>query len=198
MMPARLTIPRAARRRTETRTLLAFFCLWTAVNGGLFAQDEKRPPFPPAPPPASLEEIFPGLRKRALVCIIEARIVEAGDEIAWQAADSKITISGRPVSLKLAGDNIVMAIQFTPYIRYRNGTVEGYLVIQGQIWVNRDDSGIHYQGIMQSIPVSLGEKIYFLPLGPKKNEDERSIEIFLELRPYLENPSDTPSQEHEE
>jgi hypothetical protein len=192
MISPRVTIPRrAARRRPEARTLAAFFCLWTVINGGLSAQDDTKPP-------ASLEEIFPGLRDRALVCTIEARIVEAGDEIAWQAADSKVTISGRPVSLKLAGDNIVMAIQFTPYIRDRNRTLEGYLVIQGQIWVNRDGSGIHYQGIMQSIPVSLGEKIYFLPLGPRKSQDERSIEIFLELQPYIESAHDALKQESEE
>jgi hypothetical protein len=71
----------------------------------------------------------------------------------------------------------------------------GYLVIQGQMWVNKNDGGMHYQGIMQSIPVSMGEKISFFPLGRKKNRDESSIEILFELRPYSEIAETAPKTE---
>ncbi|MDR1467703.1 MAG: hypothetical protein LBT00_00260 [Spirochaetaceae bacterium] len=181
------------------KTVVCLLLILTTARGVLWAEEGASPAEPPSVSPAppaiglSLDEIFPGLRDRALVCTIEARVVEAEDEVAWQAADSKVTISGRPVSLKLAGDNIVVALQFTPYIRFQNGSPpEGYLVVQGQIWVNKNDGGMHYQGVMQSVPVSMGEKIYFLPLGPKKSRDESSIEILFELRPYSEIAENAP------
>ena len=192
-----------ADRFPKLEAVVCFLLIFTAANGTLLAEDGADVPAGPpslspstAPPIISLDEILPGLRERALVCIIEARVVEAEDEVAWQAADSKVTISGRPVSLKLAGDNIVVALQFTPYIRFQNGTPPvGYLVIQGQIWVNKGDGGMHYQGVMQSVPVSMGEKIYFFPLGPKKSRDESSIEILFELRPYSEIAGSAPKSE---
>jgi hypothetical protein len=186
-----------AGRPPETKTIVCLLLILTTASGMLCAEEGVSPDGPPSgsaiPPATGLDEIFPGLRERALICTIEARVVEAGDEVAWQAADSKVTISGRPVSLKLAGDNLVVALQFTPYIRFQNGTPPiGYLVVQGQIWVNKNDGGMYYQGVMQSVPVSMGEKIYFLPLGPKKNRDESSIEILFELRPYSEIAENAP------
>jgi hypothetical protein len=191
---------RPADRFPEVKAVVCLLLILTTVSGTLCAE-EGAPPSEPSsastvPPIAGLDEIFPGLRERALVCTIEARVVEAGDEVAWQAADSKVTISGRPVSLKLAGDNLVVALQFTPYIRFQNGTPPiGYLVVQGQIWVNKNDGGMYYQGVMQSVPVSMGEKIYFLPLGPKKNRDDSSIEILFELQPYSETAENAPKPE---
>jgi hypothetical protein len=182
----------SARRFLEADVLL-FILLLCAASGVLFAEENEVPVEPEPPPAVSLDKIFPGLREKVLVCTIEARVVEAGDEVAWQAADSKITISGRPVSLKLTGDNVVVVLQFTPYIRFGGPmSATGYLVVQGQIWANKVDGGMYYQGIMQSIPVSMGEKIHFLPLGPKTNRDESSIEILFEVRPYSEVKESTP------
>ncbi|MDR1231267.1 MAG: hypothetical protein LBK61_07685 [Spirochaetaceae bacterium] len=173
---------------------LLLFCV--TASGVIFAEENTEPVVPVPPPAASLDEIFPDLRDRALVCTIEARVVEDGNEVAWQSVDSKVTISGRPVSLKLAGDNVVLAIQFTPYIRFQNqSSPVGYLVVQGQIWVNKSDGGMHYQGVMQTIPVSMGEKIYFFPLGPRKNRNESSIEILFEVQPYSEIAGNAPKIE---
>jgi hypothetical protein len=189
---------RPADRLPKLKTVACLLLIFTAASRTLCAEESSSSPsesssVSTAPPAIGLDEIFPGLRERALVCTIEARVVEAEDEVAWQAADSKVTISGRPVSLKLAGDNIVVALQFTPYIRFHNGTPpEGYLVVQGQIWVNRGDGGMHYQGVMQSVPVSMGEKIYFFPLGQKRSREESSIEILFELRPYSEIAENVP------
>jgi hypothetical protein len=179
----------------EARVLFFLLLICTVANGGIFAEENTEPSG--APPPISLDEIFPDLRDRALVCTIEVRIVEAENEVAWQSADSKVTISGRPVSLKLAGDNVVAAIQFTPYMRFqhRSPPIGGYLVVQGQIWVNKNDGGMSYQGVLQTIPVAMGEKIYFLPLGPRKNSDESLIEILFEVRPYSEITESVPKVE---
>jgi hypothetical protein len=191
---SRLNI-RFAEPFREARVLFSLLLVCVTASGAIFAE-ENAEPVAPAPPVASLDEIFPDLRDRALVCTIEARVVESEGEVAWQSADSKITISGRPVSLKLAGDNVVLSIQFTPYIRFQNQLLPvGHLVVQGQIWVNKSDGGLHYQGIMQTIPVSMGEKIYFFPLGPRKNHRESSIEILFEVQPYSEIAGNAPKIE---
>jgi hypothetical protein len=187
---------RSTGRFIEAKALCSLLLACAVASAPLFAEDIVDPLAATVPPGISLDEIFPGLRDRALVCTIEARVVEAEDEVAWQAVDSKVTISGRPVSLKLAGDNIVLALQFTPYIRFQSGMAPmGYLVIQGQMWVNKNDGGMHYQGIMQSTPVSMGEKISFFPLGRKKNRNDSSIEILFELRPYSESEESAPKIE---
>ncbi|GHV77641.1 hypothetical protein AGMMS49942_24620 [Spirochaetia bacterium] len=127
------------------------------------------------------DSIMPGLRERAVVLNIVARIVEQGDEEIWNSNNSKVTILGRPVSLKLIGENVVVYVQFTPYQR-ENG--RSLLVAQGQIWINVPNEGVRYQTTLQSIPLEFGEQIYFFPLGKVGSVDEARIEIQLKLLPY--------------
>lgn len=129
----------------------------------------------------SLEELLPGLKERAVVLDIVARVVEKNQQEVWNSVNSKVTIPGRPVGLKLVGANIVIAVQFTPYLRQNGNNV---LVAQGQIWVDIPNEGIRYQTTLQTIPLDFGEPIYFFPLGSVHAEDEAHIEIQLELHPY--------------
>jgi hypothetical protein len=140
-----------------------------AANAGVIAQEP------------GLEELLPGLKDRAVVLDIVARVIEQNQQEVWNSVNSKVTIPGRPVGLKLVGANVVVAVQFTPYFR-RNG--RSVLVAQGQIWVNIPNEGIRYQTTMQTIPLEFGEQIYFFPLGPAVSPDDDRIEIMLELRPY--------------
>ncbi|MDR1948257.1 MAG: hypothetical protein LBQ38_02590 [Spirochaetaceae bacterium] len=133
----------------------------------------------------SLEELLPGLKERAVVLDIVARIVEQNQREVWNSVNSKVTIPGRPVGLKLVGANVVVAVQFTPY-RRRDG--RNILVAQGQIWINVPNQGIRYQTTMETIPLEYGEQIYFFPLGSLNSQDDAHIEIQLELRPYTEDP----------
>jgi hypothetical protein len=139
--------------------------------GGLAAQE----------PPGGM---MPGLRDRAVVLNIVARIVEQDQEEIWNSNNSKVTIMGRPVSMKLIGENVVVNVQFTPY-QQENG--QSLLVAQGQIWISVPNEGIRYQTTLQSIPMEFGEQIYFFPLGKVHSDNEASIEIRLELHPYQEN-----------
>jgi hypothetical protein len=138
----------------------------------------------------SLQEILPGLRDQAMVMSIVARVVESNQEEVWNSHSSKVTIPGRPVSIKLVGENIVVAAQFTPYLREGGRNV---LVAQGQIWVDVPNVGIRYQTTMQTIPLEYGESLYFFPLGSVKSNDTAHIEIQLELRPYTE-ASEAPQE----
>jgi hypothetical protein len=133
--------------------------------------------------------MMPGLRDRAVVMKIVARIVEQDQEEIWNSNNSKVTILGRPVSLKLIGENVVVYVQFTPY-QQENG--RSLLVAQGQIWINVPNEGVRYQTTLQSIPMEFGEQIYFFPLGKVGSANEARIEIQLELRPYTESTDPAP------
>lgn len=133
----------------------------------------------------SLEEI-PGLRERAIVMRIISRIVEQDQQVVWNTENAKVTIPGRPVGLKLVGANLIVAVQFTPFLRTNGRNV---LVAQGQIWINIPNEGIRYHTTMQTIPLELGELIYFFPLGSAGTNDEASIEIQLLLEPYADAAS---------
>jgi hypothetical protein len=67
-----------------------------------------------APP---VEQFLPAFRGRALVCEISASLMDGEGSTVWTAAEKKITLPGRPVSLRLVGDNVVMVFQFTLYFR---------------------------------------------------------------------------------
>jgi hypothetical protein len=152
----------------------------------------------------SLEELLPGLKDRAVVLDIIARVVEKNQEEVWNSVNSKVTIPGRPVGLKLVGANIVIVVQFTPYLRENGNNV---LVAQGQIWVDIPNQGIRYQTTLQTIPLEFGEPIYFFPLGSvpgEKTENEARIEIQLQMYPYtavvtpLTEQAVSPETPHEE
>ena len=129
--------------------------------------------------PSLLE--LPGLRERAVVMHIISRIVEQNQEVVWDSENTRVTIPGRPVGLKLVGSNLVVAVQFTPFMRPGGRNI---LVAQGQIWINVPDEGISYHTTMQTIPLEFREQIYFFPLGSMPAKDEAHIEIQLVLEPY--------------
>jgi hypothetical protein len=135
------------------------------------------------PQEPSLEELLPGLKEQAMVMDIVARVVERNQQVVWDSTNSKVTIPGRPVGLKLVGTNIVVAVQFIPYLR-RSG--HNVLVAQGQIWINIPNEGIRYHTTMQTIPLEFGEEIFFFPLGSVDDQDDARIEVKLVLHPYTD------------
>jgi hypothetical protein len=139
------------------------------------------------PQEPSLEELLPGLKDRAVILDIVSRVVEHNQQEVWNSVNSRVTIPGRPVGLRLVGANVVVAVQFTPYFRRKGPSV---LVAQGQIWVNVPNEGIRYLTTLQTIPIEFGEPIYFFPLGPADSPGDARIEIRLELRPYAASEAD--------
>jgi len=116
---------------------------------------------------------------------IDARILENG-EITWNETHKKTTIPGRPVEIKLIGDNLVVVARFT-FIRNNSGG-QKLLVAQGQVWMADPSQGIRYQASVQTIPLEFDETVCYFPLGPQKPEDSASsIEVLLTLRPYEDN-----------
>jgi len=141
-----------------------------AASGQIYAEDQQT------------ADILPGLRRRALVVNINARVLEEKQVVVWNENHSKLTIPGNPVGIKLVGANVVVAVQFTPFVR-RGG--QHLLVAQGQIWIDDPEKGIcHYTSIL-TYPLEFGEPIYFFPLGSSQQLDS-SIEIILTVNPYSE------------
>jgi len=124
--------------------------------------------------------MMPEFRKQALVLDINARALE-NEEVIWNDVHQKITIPGTPVDLRLVGSNIIVAIQFTPFIR-RDGNV---MVAQGQIWIKDPEKGVSYYTSIQTFPMKFDEPIYFFPLGASSPLNS-SIEIKLTVNPYKE------------
>jgi hypothetical protein len=146
-----------------------FFCVLLAAGGVLWAEEP------------SLEEVLPALKDQAIVLDISARVVEQNQVEIWNEGSQKVTSPGRPVGIKLVGANVVVAVQFTPYFRRRG---QGFIVAQGQIWIDIPGRGISYQTTMQTIPLEFDEPIYFFPLGSAAENSEARIEIRLTMKHY--------------
>jgi hypothetical protein len=130
---------------------------------------------------SSLEEMLPAFKGQAVVINIIARVIENNQQEIFNSVNSRVTIPGRPVGIKLVGSNLVVAVQFTPFFG-RGG--KNVLVAQGQIWIEIPNEGIRYQTTLQAIPLEFGEQVYFYPLGSVTKPEEARIEVQLELLPY--------------
>jgi len=151
--------------------LLGTFFLFLAI-AGMYAED---PPLP---------EVPPGLRPRALTMDINARVLEKNQVVVWNETNQRLTFSGSPVNVRLEGANVVIILQFTPFIRNQGGNV---LVAQAQVLIDiPNEEGIRYHTSIQTIPMNLDEPIYFFPLGSARPQDSASIEIILTVKPYRE------------
>ena len=136
--------------RTSIRRLIpaALLCLATT---GVYAND--------------LEEAMRLLSDQALSVHIVARIIEAGEVTVWNMEVSRVTISGRAVSVRLDGSNVVVQVQFTPIQEAGN---ELKLIARGETWVSHPQSAdIQYRTTFRTMPISLGEPVVFLPLGAR-------------------------------
>ncbi|MDR0909133.1 MAG: hypothetical protein LBM77_05145 [Spirochaetaceae bacterium] len=141
--------------------------------------------------PLSAQEVQPV--EPALVLTIQARVLSEGQSELWSANISRTTVPGKPVGVQLQGSNVLVQVSFTPY-HAEDGSF--MLLAQGQIGVEMPGKGLQYQYTVDSIPVSLGELIYFFPLGNAENAskslDQAIIEMLVALNPYTQ---DTPNEE---
>ena len=152
--------------------LISVICIFAA--GILGAQEQQE---------VTAGGMRPEIRRRSLILDINARVLESENVVSWSEADRKTTISGSPVGIRLDGSNVVVSVQFTPYVR-RHGNM---LVAQVQIWFNDPSHGVNYHTSIQTIPFGFNEPIYFFPLG--QPQDSSSIEIIITVNPFREPAS---------
>jgi hypothetical protein len=113
---------------------------------------------------------------------IAARVSEAGEDAVWRVESSKCTVSGRSVSVKLVGDNIVILADFVPYTGADDSVV---LVARAQVWISSPaEEPMKYLSALESIPVKMGEKVLFFPLGVKSLEavSDQTYDIEVEIQ----------------
>jgi hypothetical protein len=134
------------------------------------------------------------MRDRAVILHMVTRVLEKDNTEAWNSDTYKVTIPGRPVGLKIVGENVAVSVQFTTY-RHRNG--KGILVAQGQIFTETPDGRVQGRTMMQTLPFDFGERIFFFPLGSGKQEDEAHIEIQIEMMRYEEIPVNSAPPDEE-
>jgi len=173
---------------------LCLFGMLLAIRAYTAAQDAEQA----MPPPGNetqnreefpLEDVLPVFKNQAVVLDINARVIEQDAQEIWHESHRRVTIPGRPVGIKMVGPNVIVALQFIPYLRRRGQSI---LVVQGQIWVDVPNQGIRYQTTMQTIPLAFNEPVYFFPLGSGNNPhnpNEAKIEILLTMRPYRDSPA---------
>ncbi|MDR3199819.1 MAG: hypothetical protein LBT68_00040 [Spirochaetales bacterium] len=130
------------------------------------------------------EEFFSEL-EQVLNMNIAARISEAGEDALWNVESSKCTVSGRSVSVKLMGKNIIVLADFTPYVDEDDSIV---LVARGQVWISSPtDEPLQYLSTLKSIPVRMGERVLFFPLGVKSlgaaSDHTYNIELEIQVVP---------------
>jgi hypothetical protein len=119
-----------------------------------------------------------------LVLQIDARLMGQNETVIWSESHLKETVLGRPVGIKLVGNNLIVDVQFTPY--FRPGT-RYFLVAQAQIWMEIPNQGVRYYTAMQTIPVEFGDPVYFFPLGSGNDGNDSRIEIRLTVQRQEEN-----------
>jgi hypothetical protein len=169
------------------------FCLCAVIaaaagaGADMAGADEPDPDSRPQPraPGEHPARPFPRFAGQSVVLCISVRVMESDRVETWTQSERQVTIPGRPVEVKILGANIVVAMQVTPYERRMGSARSTFLVVQGQIWMDTPDRGIRYHASMQTIPVQLGEPVYFFPLGPVR-DGMASIEMILTVREYDE------------
>ena len=136
-----------------------------------------------------LDDILQALLDQALTINITARVTQSGEETVQSYELTRVTISGRAVRLRLAGGNLTVIAAFTPY-EDEDGIL---LVAEGQILLRTPESEeVQYHTSMRSVPLAIGERVVFYPLGRSafdmdlENEQSEAlnIELEVEVSPY--------------
>ena len=129
----------------------------------------------------------------ALLVNINARIMAKNMQSAWNFTSSQLRIPGQPMVVQLNGRNLNVHIVFTPYKGEQDKQI--LLIAQGQIWIQEEGGAGKYLTSLKSIPVTVGEKFQFYPLGVGDTE-AYNIQLEIEILYYRDlvknNDSPTP------
>ena len=137
-----------------------------------------------------LDEILQALLDQALTVRIIARVTQNGHETVQSYELTQVTISGRGVRLRLEGGNLTIVAEFTPYEESDDSIL---LVAEGQIWLTGGpEEAVQYRTSLRSVPMTLGERVVFYPLGrstldmdlESESDDALNIELEVEVASY--------------
>lgn len=149
------------------------------------------------------QEALQSLLTKALRITVSARVLPGDEKPIWNAESSRLTLPGRPIKVRIDGENVRIYLVCTPYIQ-ESGEV--LLLAQGQVWFSTPpDKEVKYSSAFYSIPVSFGEKVFFFPLGFSEQEARQkgffNVELEINIVPYgdarqqAQQPSQQPAQQ---
>ncbi len=133
----------------------------------------------------SLDAELQQLLDKAMQLNITARVLPSDRAPFWDVRDTKLTLPGRSVAVKMTGTNVRIDVILTPYLE-----ADGRLLLlaQGQVWLSDvPDKQVKYLSTLKSIPLSWGEKVLFYPLGithPLPNQQVFNIQLEIQVLPY--------------
>lgn len=138
-----------------------------------------------------IDDALDYLAEKELVVSLATRIVESEHQTVWHMENTKITLSGQAVNLKMTGENLVVFAQITPYIQDDETIL---LVAKGEVFVSSAEEGTKYYSTLKSLPISLGEKVFFFPLGMAVDSQHNLYYIELEIQVlHMPGEEDEPS-----
>jgi hypothetical protein len=112
-------------------------------------------------------------------------------------ARSRLTLPGHSVAVRFDGSNIRVKANLTPYL-LKDGKL--MLVAQGEVWLAEPTSAanaIRYLSSIKTLPVSLGEKVFFYPLGipdPVQGTNRFNLALEIQIVPVDEKPPVEPKK----
>ena len=149
------------------KQLLCGISLFVFVSFGLGAQDS--------------EIDFDYIEGKKLSVNLNTRILGGENETLWHMESSRVTVSGEAVKVKLTGENLVLIADITPYFNPDN-TI--FLVAKGEIFLSDSDDSeeVKYYTTLKSLPVEVGEKVIFFPLGMAYDSKSNFYVIEMEIQ----------------
>lgn len=136
-----------------------------------------------APPQSMIESALRSVRDDQLEIKVGLSLTQTEPFTNWNTQQTELTIPGRAVNVEVNGSNLRIRAVFTPYLG-EDGELE--LVAQGQVWLDDGpEAPTRYVATYRSVPLSLGEKLLFFPLGVAEGvADEVTLKLEVEIVRY--------------
>ncbi len=134
------------------------------------------------------------IENKKLSVSLTTRILGEQNETIWHMDSTKVTVSGEAVKVKLKGDNVVIIADITPYLNTDN-TI--FLVAKGEVFLSdsNDSEEVKYYTTLKSLPVKVGEKVVFFPLGMAYDSNSNFYSMEMEIQVLSVDDTDDSAKE---
>ena len=129
------------------------------------------------------------IKNKKLSINMTTRILGQENDTLWHMDSSQVTVSGEAVKVKLTGENLVVIANITPFLNPDNTL---FLVAKGEIFMtdSNDSEEVKYYTTLKSLPVSVGEKVIFFPLGMAYDSNSNIYSMEMEIQVLSVDDSD--------
>ncbi len=184
-----------------SKSIIIFFSLWLLFLTDVFSQENPDNKETGEVPKENeefiqnndkLSECLPedeknniSINYERIYCInINLKILDDQKKLLVNSKWNMVTMSGRPVALKVKGNNLYITADLTPYYVDKKSLI---LLTRGNVKLDPVNSEVSkYYSTVNSLPIKLGEKALFFPLGllNEKMENISSCVLEIEVQPY--------------